>query len=98
MKCSNLEHHEFAVLTHAPPMPGAKLNLCGENVARIRKEKLPPLTQATLAGKVSTHGVKLDRAAIAKIENNLRSVNDLELVALSKALGVTVHNLLGIGS
>ena len=79
-------------------MPGssAKLNLCGPNVAKVRKEADPPLTQAALAERVSTKGVKLDRAAIAKIENNLRSVTDLELVALSRALGVSVQHLLGI--
>jgi hypothetical protein len=37
----------------------------------------------------------LDRAAIAKIENDLRGVLDYELRALAKALGVRVDWLLG---
>lgn len=78
---------------------GTKLNLCGPQVAQFRKttrEGGKPLTQATLSEKVSKLGAKLDRAAIAKIENNLRAVTDVELVALAKALQVTVNQLLGL--
>lgn len=78
---------------------GPKLNLCGPHVARFRKRTSQgekTLTQAALSESVSKLGVKLDRAAIAKIENNLRAVTDVELVALSKALGVTVSELLGL--
>jgi len=40
-------------------------------------------------------GIQLDRAAIAKIENNHRHVLDYELKALAKVLGVEVNWLLG---
>jgi hypothetical protein len=40
-------------------------------------------------------GVQLDRAGIAKIENNLRHVLDYELKALATALVVDVDWLLG---
>ena len=78
---------------------GTKLNLCGPQVAQFRRTKGEGgklLTQAVLSEKVSKLGVKLDRAAIAKIENNLRAVTDVELVALAKALEVTVNQLLGL--
>jgi hypothetical protein len=39
--------------------------------------------------------VQLDRAAIAKIENNLRGVLDYELKALAIVLSVQVDWLLG---
>ena len=55
----------------------------------------PPLTQDDLSGKIARLGVQLDRAAIAKIENNLRGVLDFELRALSIALGVRIDWLLG---
>jgi transcriptional regulator with XRE-family HTH domain len=55
----------------------------------------PSLTQDDLSGRVARLGVQLDRAAIAKIENNLRGVLDYELRALSIALSVSVDWLLG---
>jgi hypothetical protein len=57
----------------------------------------PPLTQDDLSGRVARLGVQLDRAAIAKIENNLRGVLDYELRALAIALAVNVDWLLGRG-
>lgn len=70
--------------------------MCGQNVASRRLEFSPAMTQSNLANRVCTHGVSLDRAAIAKIENNLRKVSDFEVVALAKALETTVNDLLGI--
>lgn len=46
-------------------------------------------------GKLARVGIQLDRAAIAKIENNHRHVLDYELKALAEALGVDVNWLLG---
>jgi hypothetical protein len=40
-------------------------------------------------------GSRLDRAAIAKIERNLRYVADYELVAMARALRVSPVRLLG---
>jgi transcriptional regulator with XRE-family HTH domain len=53
------------------------------------------LTQDELAGKLARYAVPLDRAAIAKIENNHRRVLDFELKALARALRVSVDWLLG---
>lgn len=55
----------------------------------------PPLTQDALSAKLSLLGVPLDRAAIAKIENQLRRVLDYELKAFAIALDVSVDWLLG---
>lgn len=57
----------------------------------------PPLTQDALSGKLARSGVQLDRAAIAKIENNLRRVLDYEVKALADALGVSIESLFEAG-
>lgn len=70
-------------------------NVVGERVAEARESSKPALTQDALSGKLARVGIQLDRAAIAKIENNHRHVLDYELKALAKALGVSVDWLLG---
>jgi len=70
-------------------------NSVGKKVAEARGRLRPPLTQDGLSGRLARLGVLLDRAAIAKIENNHRRVLDYELKALAQALGVQVTWLLG---
>jgi len=70
-------------------------NIVGERVAEGRRGCKPVLTQDALSGKLALLGIQLDRAAIAKIENNHRHVFDYELKALAKALGVDANWLLG---
>lgn len=70
-------------------------NIVGERVADARQNHRPALTQDELSGKLARKGVQLDRAAIAKIENNLRHVLDYELKGLAEVLGVEVDWLLG---
>jgi len=55
----------------------------------------PPITQDALSGKLARLGIQLDRAAIAKIENNHRRVLDYELKAIATVLGVQVSWLFG---
>jgi hypothetical protein len=55
----------------------------------------PPITQDALSGKLARLGIQLDRAAIAKIENNHRHVLDYELKAFATILGVQVGWLFG---
>lgn len=68
----------------------ARKNVSGERVAEARAAAKPSLTQDALSGRLARLGVQLDRAAIAKIENNHRHVLDFELKALASALGVSV--------
>lgn len=70
-------------------------NIVGKRVAAGRRACEPTLTQDALSGRVARLGIQLDRAAIAKIENNHRHVLDYEVKALAKALGVDVGWLLG---
>jgi hypothetical protein len=72
-------------------------NIVGRRVAEARQNCKPVLTQDALSGKLARLGVQLDRAAIAKIENNHRHVLDYELKVLAYALGVDPNWLLGDG-
>lgn len=74
----------------------ARKNIAGKRVAAARRRFSPPLTQDALSGKLARLGIQLDRAAIAKIENNLRHVLDYEVKALAEALDVEVEWLLGV--
>lgn len=73
----------------------ARKNIVGRRVAEARLGCTPSLTQDALSGKLARRGIQLDRAAVAKIENNLRHVLDYELKALADVLGVEVTWLLG---
>jgi transcriptional regulator with XRE-family HTH domain len=70
-------------------------NIAGRRIAEARNSCKPQLTQDALSGRLARLGVQLDRAAIAKIENNHRRILDYELKALAKALGVPANWLLG---
>jgi HTH-type transcriptional regulator, cell division transcriptional repressor len=72
-------------------------NIVGMRVAEARQLCAPSLTQDELSGKLAGLGVQIDRAAIAKIENDHRHVFDYELKALAAALGVDVNWLLESG-
>jgi transcriptional regulator with XRE-family HTH domain len=69
-------------------------NIAGSRVkiARLRNS----LTQQQLSAKLETLAVYIDRASISKIEQQKRIVTDIELVALSQVLNVSVNWLLGI--
>lgn len=69
-------------------------NVCGENVAVIRKEK--GYSQRILADNLQVLGLDVDKNAIQRIESGQRFVTDIELIYLSRALDVTVEYLLGI--
>ena len=64
-----------------------KRNISGERVRQIRTKK--HITQSSLAARVQTLGVILEQDAISRIERGARMVQDYELWAMAKALGVT---------
>jgi len=68
--------------------------MIGRRLAEAREKSRPFLTQDALSGKLARVGIQLDRAAIAKIENDLRYVLDYELKAIAQVLGVDVNWLL----
>lgn len=69
-------------------------NLCGENVKKYRLKINPKLSQRGLAARLQLEGIDLDKNAIQRIESGQRFVTDIELLALSKVLEVSLHDLL----
>ena len=66
-------------------------NLCGKNVGRFRSAM--KLSQRALADKLQLHGLDVDKNAIQRIESGQRFVTDIELVALSAVLEVSLEEL-----
>ena len=77
------------------PQYPTKRNISGRRIAEARFAAKPPITQEDLSARLTLIGVQMDRAAIAKVENNLRRVLDFELRAFAVVLGVEVSWLLG---
>ena len=74
--------------------PDGTNNLCGKKLYRLRTEHNPPLSQRKLAFMLQMQGYDIDNHVIRRIELGKRYVTDIELVMLSKALGVSLHDLL----
>ncbi|MBQ6159778.1 MAG: helix-turn-helix transcriptional regulator [Oscillospiraceae bacterium] len=69
-----------------------KNNLCGETVMLLRKKM--GLSQRGLAERLQLVGMDFDKNAIQRIECGKRFVTDIELLALSKVLSVSLAELL----
>lgn len=69
-------------------------NSVGARVERKRKEL--GMKQKDLLARLQVKGIELNSSGLSKLEGQIRSVNDYELIALSEALGVTVNWLLGL--
>jgi hypothetical protein len=70
-------------------------NLIGDKVKQARKKAKPNVTQLDLIARLETKGIHLEATAVSKIEAKTRPVTDIELVAISEALGVSLMWLLG---
>jgi len=70
-------------------------NIIGDRVRLARKRAKPPIAQTDLAARLQTQGLRLEQAAISKIEAGYREVTDVEAAAIAKALGVTINWLFG---
>ena len=68
-----------------------KTNIVGTMVKCFRKQKR--LSQRELSIKLELNGVYVCRGSISRIEDGSRTVTDIELYALSKALGVSIDDL-----
>lgn len=69
-------------------------NISGKNIAIIRKNSKPLLSQRALADKMQILGIDLDKNAIQRIECGKRFVTDIELLAFSKVLNTSLEDLL----
>ena len=67
-------------------------NVCGQNIARFRKEL--KISQRELADRLQLIGLDVDKNAIQRIESRQRFVTDIELIAFQKVFGKTFEELL----
>ena len=70
-------------------------NLIGGRIRKARLACNPPVTQEDLAGRLAARGISVDQTAVSRIENNDRYLMDYEIIAIAKALKVSVSFLFG---
>lgn len=71
-------------------------NLIGSKVEETRKKK--NMKQKELLAQLQVRGVDMNASGLSKLEGQIRYVTDIELVALSEILEVSVDYLLGLES
>ena len=68
-----------------------RTNIIGERVKSFRKSKR--MSQRELSIKLELMGVYVCRGSISRIEDGSRTVTDIEIYALAKALDVSINDL-----
>jgi transcriptional regulator with XRE-family HTH domain len=68
-----------------------KKNMVGKKVKQLRKEQ--NLTQEELSAKLETLAIYICRGSISRIEDQSRTVTDIELYGLSEVLSVPIEEL-----
>ena len=68
-----------------------KNNIIGDRVKYFRKSK--KMSQRELSIKLELMGVYVCRGSISRIEDGSRTVTDIEIYALAKALSVSINDL-----
>lgn len=66
-------------------------NIVGKNVRAIRRKK--KMTQQALSNKLELLGVYVCRGSVSRIEYGIRTVTDIELLAIAKVLDVSINDL-----
>ena len=69
---------------------GEKMNLVGKNVHKFRIEQ--KMSQRELSVKLETIAVYICRGSISRIEDQTRTVSDIELYGLSKILNKPIES------
>lgn len=69
---------------------GEKMNMVGKQVKRFRTEQ--KMSQQQLSVKLETIAVYICRGSISRIEDQTRTVSDIELWGLSQILGRPVES------
>lgn len=73
--------------------PDGRNNLCGKQIAHLRKQMRPRVSQRLLAERLQVLGLDLDKNAIQRIENRSRFVTDVELAQIAQLLQVSMEEL-----
>ncbi|MEK0314566.1 helix-turn-helix domain-containing protein [Cohnella sp. 56] len=79
-------------MKHRKEPPGDK-NIIGTRVVALRKAK--KMKQKEFLAKLQTVGLDLSPTSLSRLEGQERLVQDFEVVAIAKALDVSVRELLG---
>ena len=66
-------------------------NMVGKNIERLRKEK--GIKQKDFIAKMQVFGCDINPTSYSKLEGQVRSATDRELLAISKILGVAMEDL-----
>ena len=69
-----------------------KKNLIGNNLKELRTKL--NISQQALSNKLELQGVYVCRGSVSRIEDYSRTVTDIELYAIAKALKVEITDLL----
>ena len=64
-------------------------NIIGDKVRKLRKEK--SMSQQELSDKLEILAIYICRGSISRIEDQTRTVTDIELYGLAQVLGVSVE-------
>ena len=70
---------------------GSDMNLIGDNVRKLRKER--NMSQQSLSNKLELLGVYVCRGSVSRIEDKQRTVTDIELYAIADVLSVDLKEL-----
>lgn len=69
---------------------GEQMNMVGKQVRKFRREQ--KMSQQMLANKLETLAVYICRGSICRIEEQTRTVSDIELWGLSQVLGKPIQS------
>ena len=70
---------------------GTDMNMVGHNVRKYRLQK--KMSQQALSSKLELMAIYICRGSISRIEDKQRTVTDIELYVIAKALGVSITDL-----
>jgi len=71
-----------------------KKNIVGARIRKARKAAKPLITQNDLVARLQMQNMNIDQSGLSKLENGQRPVSDIEVLAIAKALKVSVNWLL----
>lgn len=78
-------------MKHRKYSPGNK-NIIGRKVVAVRSAK--HLKQKDFLAKLQTLGIEISATSLSRLEGQYRLVQDYEVVAIARALDITVEELL----
>ncbi|MBQ6093013.1 MAG: helix-turn-helix transcriptional regulator [Clostridia bacterium] len=71
--------------------PDGRNNICGTNIARLRKELR--ISQRELADRLQIIGLDVDKNAVQRIESGQRFLTDIELLCFRRVLNTSFETL-----